>query len=217
MTARPISILLRSILCFATLIFTATGAGCASHGEPASENKTAVSSLESVQKRLASLDKSIEETLKAAQQLRSGEDLRKTYKSYGNAVADVESDYAAALSQWKDMRKRGAEYVKRWQEEVTQFESEPLKTAALERRDRVAQRYEDVRGKAMGVQEAYLPFAEQLAEIDRALALDPTPAMVRSIDNVLTELMAEGTEVRRAIQSLQGELGRITAGMTPEG
>jgi len=199
------------------LIVAATAPGCSSRGQVSEQSTKAVKGLVNTQDQLKELDASVERAATALGQLRGAGDVKSAFSSFGKAVESVESDYASTKATFEGLQKRATAYTDQWQQEVAKLESETLRAAASERQALVKERFNEIVTAAREANQAFQPLLKTLQEVEQVLKLDPTPAAVKSIDPTLGEAIKEAEAVRTELGELQAELGKLTAGLRPEG
>jgi len=79
------------------------------------------------------------------------------------------------------MQDRGAQYTKKWQEDMSQVSDPSLKAASEERRAAVEKRYGEIRGELSSTRDAYTRFVNSCDSVKAYLANDLTTQGVKAI------------------------------------
>src|SRR5436190_14080311 len=152
-------------------LFISYGIGCSSSGR-ASESEKAVSSMKDTRAQLANAKTEVNDVMKSLDALSSGSNLQKAFSTYNADVANVKAAGDKAGARWKSMQDNGKAYIARWQKEAAEIQNPEIKSSMEQRRQRVADNYEKIKGNAQATKDAYQPFLQQLQSIQKALSLD---------------------------------------------
>ena len=203
------------ITLFAALVLPLVG--CSSGPKPAKESSEAVQSLSDTRSAIVSAKAQVNKTVAAMNNLSSGGDLRSNYTKFSDAIAQTQSDAERARKRAEEMRSRAKEYTAKWEKEMESISSPELRASAEQRRTQVRQNFDAVSQAARDAKAAYEPFMQDLTDIQKALALDLTPAGVQAVRPTMDRVNADATTLNSKLDALIAALDRVSAGITPAG
>lgn len=228
--SRPRS--LRAFTCFLSLILVTClaqlGASCASSDERPSERTT--NQTERLTADYVTLAASVEEQVTALGAVRTTVetqgilhredvavgDVAGAYKGYNSALGDLRASGRRVATSRESMNRSMETYIKDWDKEIAAFQSDDLKRSAQRRRDSTRSRFEDLSAELDKTTQRFDGYVAHLSEIEKALALDLTPAGVGALDGVLRDAMAAGGPVRedalRMVEVLREYAATLSAG-----
>jgi len=188
-------------------------AGCETNeGRQAKVARKATTSLENTRQELVKADQEVNQTLMALDQL-AGQprDLKQAYRAFTVEVADSAEQSKEARERADQMREHWQDYIASWEQETDTLRSAELRAGATERRQTVRENYNRLRDVARDLQAAYEPFLTQLREIQKALALDLTPAGVDAAKPAIQTAREAGDQLKERIDAFIEELDAVSA------
>jgi len=195
------------------LILISISAGCASSGR-AKESEQAMEGFRSTRSALAVARADVDKSLIALDGLSTSTDVQAAFKTYSASVAELEKAGADAKKRAQSMRERVDAYTAKWQQEIDQIQSASIREGLAQRRQTVGDHFAQVKESAQHVRDAYIPFLQDLQEIQRALAIDMTPANVTAIKPAIDQAKPDGQKLKDTIAELEGKLDQIAEGMS---
>lgn len=188
-------------------------AGCETNeGRQAKVARKAVTSLDETRTELVKADQEVNQALAAMDQLTAEpRDLKQAYSAFTTEVADASEQSKEARDRADDMRDRWQDYIATWEQQAAGISSEELRAGATERRQTVRENYSRIRDMASELQTAYEPFLRQLRDIQRALALDLTPAGVEAAKPAIETARQTGNQLKEQIDAFIDELDSTSA------
>jgi|RhiMethySRZTD1v2_1073278.scaffolds.fasta_scaffold806765_1 chromosome segregation ATPase len=198
------------------VISLSLAAGCSSSGR-IGESEKAVEGFGNTKEAVTKAQAQVDKATTALDQLAAGGDLQKAFANYNNAVEDLEKTGAGAKKRADAMRKNVNAYVERWQKEMETMNDPTLRASLEQRRQAVSANFGRVQEAAQGVREAYQPFLAQLKELQRALAVDLSPAAIPGMRPSMDKAKTQASTLKQKISALSSELDRISAGLSPSG
>jgi hypothetical protein len=194
------------------LLVTHAGA-CATRGEKM------VQSFGRTQERVSQAQRRVDSTQAALDKVRKAPaaGLADTFREYKEAVGLLEQEGQDVKQRAVTMREEADAHVKQWQKEMESV-NDPMIRASLEsRRDAVKTNFKLVRMYADDARKAYEPYLRRSKEIVQALAIDLSPATVKSLSPAIDSVMADGDALRLKLAAMQHALDNIANGVSPIG
>jgi hypothetical protein len=202
----------------AVLVGLALVSGCNSGGR-ISEGEKTIESLADVRKSIGEAKLDVDEAVAAMDKLASGQEMQKSHKAFTKEVDDLEKAGESARGRATKMRERADEYVAKWQKEMETVQNPEVKASLADRRAAVQKNFDAVKAASAGVRDAYQPFMQNLRDINKALAIDLSPAALTGIKPVMDKTRTDATTLKQKLDALDKELAAIQTGMgaTPKG
>jgi len=198
-------------------------AGCATQIK---RSEGAVVSLTKLTAEIGNADKQLHTTSASLQQVVAQKDgnLKAAYAKFVDEVGNLDSARERVKSIVEDMTARSNEYYKVWEEEIDQLASAELKARAQERRTQAVEKFGKIKTAGESLRATFLPFFQELKDIERYLASDLTSGGVKAITEVITKAEKDGqttsekagtliTEIQSALAELPKLPGK-TSGQT---
>ncbi|WP_028582361.1 DUF2959 family protein [Desulfogranum japonicum] len=157
------------VACFLAMVFVA---GCTKTSYQ--EGIQAADSIQSVEQELRVGKKQIETTTKAmeAMFMARGPHLKKQFRVFSDSIDDLEKSRKTVAKRLDTMRKKKADYLKQWSEQMQTIESAAIRETSEKRRENVEQMFATVQGELSAVGETFAPFMGKLNDIRTALNMD---------------------------------------------
>lgn len=193
--------------------------GCktSEEGKQAKVTSKMVTSLNETRQELVKADQEVDQVLAAMDRIEApSKDLRQEYKGFSAEVADVTEQAKEARKRSTEMQERWQDYVATWEREMDMVSSPELRAGAAERRETVRANYDRLRDAARELRTAYDPFVRQLRDIERALALDLTPAGVEATKPAFENARETGATLQEKIDTFVAELDKVRTRRTAQ-
>ncbi|MHC4769552.1 MAG: DUF2959 family protein [Planctomycetota bacterium] len=144
----------------------------------------------------------ISETINALNDLESTANSAAAFESYRKELRATEAQAQRVRKRADDMRKKGAEYFKNWEQQLEEFSSDDLRRRASERRTELLAAFDRISEASQALTEAYEPFMDDLTDIETFLAADLTPAGINAISDVIKKADQDAAVVNRRIDEV---------------
>lgn len=197
------------------IVMSALVLGCSSSGKQAPERAKAVASLKDVHSEFEKVKSTSAEVSRTLAALDTAPDTKKAYADFSSAVGKADSAAEATRARWQDMKDRGVEYRARWEAEVGEITDPAIKSALEERRKKVAENYNAITTAAQSVRDAYSEHSGRIHQIQKALAIDPTPAAVAALKPSIEQAQASTTTLNARIADLQQAVAEVMPDVAP--
>jgi chromosome segregation ATPase len=185
--------------------------GCASNAQDRSA--AAVSSLKDTRDKIAVYSTQVDLVLASLNSLQGATDLNAAFAKYSAQVDKSQADAADIKSRAADMRARGQEYVKKWQEEMSTITDPDLKAVADARRQAVQDKYAEIQTAADGIRQSYTAFDSDITGIRTYLANDLTPGGVTAAKSIIEKANTDGAKLKESIATVVAMMDKVTATM----
>lgn len=140
-------------------------------------------------------------------------DLTPKYKQFSTAVDDLQSAAQNVKDRVADMRGKGDEYFKAWDEQLAQIKNEDIKSRSTERKQAVMKEFTDIKKSYTEVQMSFQPFMSNLKDIQTALGNDLTMQGIAAIKPVAEKTNQNGAQLKTAVDKLEGEFRDLGVAM----
>lgn len=195
---RPFSNLIVILFAFAVLF------GCRTTDVDRSERTT--SSMQNVTDDIdIMLDRidSVETSLDAMMEARSGEDVRELYRVYASHVSDMESQGERLISQSERMNEYGEEYFSEWEQESGTYTNPEIRRLSRERRRELSDAFNEVIRENNEVQDELDRFMADHREIRDFLSRDLSERGLESISSLLPDVSENGRSLKSSLNRVQ--------------
>mgnify|MGYP000928201293 CR=1 FL=1 len=175
-------------------------------------------SIRETQAETSRTDAQLEATLAAINTLtrQTEGDLRPAYSAYCSEVGKTQSAAAwtKARAQW--MASDGRKYFQDWQTTIERIGNESLRKKAQKRLNVVQTSYDKVEASLRQAGEQFNPFLSDLADIQKALALDVTPGGVKAIKSTVRSANWNRQYVDKAVKAALKEMDKMQKALSTE-
>ncbi len=143
-------------------------------------------------------------------------DLRPAYSAYCSEVTKTQSAavWTKARAQW--MANDGRKYFQDWQSTIDRIGNESLRKKAQKRLNAVQTSYDKVEASLRQAGEKFNPFLSDLADIQKALALDITPGGIKAIKSTVSSANWNLQYVDKAIKAALKEMDKMQKALSTE-
>ena len=145
-------------------------------------------------------------------------DLVPRFKTFNTAVGELESTAKHVSGNVADMRGKGNEYLKAWDEQLATIKNEDINSRSAERKKEVQTKFTDIKKSYEETAMAFKPFMANLKDIQTALSTDLTPGGIAAIKPVADKANQEAVPLKASLDKLSGDfkaLGLAMASSAP--
>jgi hypothetical protein len=138
-------------------------------------------------------------------------DLKKSFDAYKDNLAKLDSHGKRVIKHIEEMKLRNKEYFAEWEKQGDNYANPQIRELSEERRNKLAEIYNQVHKAGGGVKNAYLAYLSDLKEIHLYLSNDLTPKGLESIAPVANKTNQDLEVLRASIQPVIAALDGIKA------
>ncbi|MEZ6014567.1 MAG: hypothetical protein R3F49_05595 [Planctomycetota bacterium] len=207
--------------------------GCASDGGKRPANRS-LDLTGRLTEQYQALSGSLDGAVQALSTLRGTVERQGIIQRQSVAVGDVEGAFKGLKASLAGLRKATASvesaqaglgnsfnaYLATWDKEIAGFQSEDLKESAQRRREASDGRFKALTAELSQATPSFERYIGRVAELEKALSLDLTPAGVGALDSVLEDAIDAAKPLREETERLAGltrEFGQtLTAAGAPK-
>ncbi len=194
------------------LVLALAFAGCASSGQDRS--KASVASLKQTHAQLDTASRHVDGALAAMNSLQYGPDLQKKFNTFTKEVKGLESEANAVRKSAAAMRSRSADYIKKWQSEMSKTGNAELQQAAETRRAAIQSRFGEITNAHDAVRDAYTTFHSDLVNLRTYLSNDLTEAGIKASAPAMKKANDDATILRQKTADYRTILRDVAGDMT---
>jgi uncharacterized phage infection (PIP) family protein YhgE len=144
-------------------------------------------------------------------------DLVPKFKQFNDAVTALQSAAKNVSASVKDMRDKGNEYFKNWDEQLAQISNEDIKKRSTERKGKVQKEFIDVNNSYTQFENALNPFMSHLKDIQTALRTDLTVGGVSVVQNAANDANHEAKPLKKSLDELVKQFRELSTTMATTG
>jgi SMC interacting uncharacterized protein involved in chromosome segregation len=137
------------------------------------------------------------------------------YNQFNTAVDDLQSTAKEVNDRDADMRTKGDEYFKAWDEQLAQIKNEDIRNRSAETRNTVQKEFTDIQKSYVEVQISFQPFMSNLKDIQTALGNDLTMQGVASIKGAAEQANQNGVKLEASVEKLDAQFRDLGVAMSP--
>ena len=191
------------------VIISALVSGCATRGYNHADS--AATSMQRGAERAETGAAQIETALVALSDLveNPGSDLKVQFGKFNGAVSNIESLGKDIAGKSASMKQAGADYFKKWDEELARIQSEDIRSRSAARKTEVVQSFERVQSSYQAASAALTPLITRLTDIRTAISTDLTRAGLDSIRSSVSGVKSEGSSVQQLLKTLAADFKRL--------
>jgi hypothetical protein len=205
---------------FALLLVTAAllAAGCASSG-PARNADQVGTGIAEFRQIVLEARNALDATLRCLGDVAEEADRnpRPAFKRFDEALHRLEVVSIKARARADAMRARGNAYFEEWEEDLAGTNDEQARRAALERRARLRECFEEIRKSSQQAREEFRPFLSNLRDLRIVLGNNLTLIGIDSARTLIAQTRSDGQRVKRALDGVLGELNSVSATLAAVG
>lgn len=198
---------------FTLVALAALICGCATSGYQKA-NHTALS-LQSTSDRINKGTGQIDAALAALSQLvdNPSADKQLQLKAFNSAVNGVESMTKEIGTRAANMQQQGADYFRKWDEELVMIQNPDIRNRSTERKEVVVKQFDRVKASYEETRTQLTPFVADLRDVRTALGMDLTPAGLEAIRSSTSKVSAKGVSVRQSLSELAVQFKELSASL----
>jgi chromosome segregation ATPase len=185
--------------------------GCSSNGQDRAQ--TTVSGLQDTRKEINDVHGQVDKTLAAMNAMQGTNDLKTAFSKFSDEVDNTQSEASDVKSKVQDMKDNSAEYVKKWQDEMSSITDPTLKSVAQARQAAVQQHFTEIQGKYEAAKDAYKTFYTDLTSLRTYLSNDLTPDAVTAAKPAFDKANADGAALHAKGKDVTDALDAVTAAL----
>ena len=136
-------------------------------------------------------------------------DLKKSFDSYSDNLAKLDSQGKQVLKHVEEMKARKTEYFAEWEKQGDAYTNPKIRELSEERRNKLAEIYAQVHTAGGGIKIAYLAYLSDQKEIQRYLSNDLTPKGVEAIAPVANKTVQDLDGLRTSLKPVIAALDEI--------
>lgn len=145
-----------------------------------------------------------------------GGDLVAKYEAFGKEIDKTESMYKKAKSQGQKARSQRDSYLKKWESSKGKIQNEELKKASESRKAELMPIIDKLKESASGAEQTFLPFLQDLKDINLFLGNNLTPAGISSVKETLVpKCTTDGATVKGKLDDAAAALKDLAAKIQP--
>jgi outer membrane murein-binding lipoprotein Lpp len=161
--------------------------------------------------------KAIDETVQALDQIAAtaNSNPRKAFEQYSKSLANLESAAAEAIKRAEEMRAKGQEYFKQWEQQLAQVQNPEIRAMAQQQRAKLQSSFDSIKQYAQPLKAQFQPWLSDLRDLRTYLSNDLTTSGVDAAKSLFAKTRTEGIEVQKSMDALVAELNTVAATLTP--
>jgi hypothetical protein len=136
------------------------------------------------------------------------------YTAFTSAVTDLQASGKNVDARVAEMRAKGMEYFKAWDEQAAQIKNEDIKTRSEARKKEVEDQFTKVKMSYTEARDAYRPLMSDLKDIQTALGTDLTAGGVAAIKGAAQKANQDAIPLKKAGDDLSAHLKDLGAAMS---
>lgn len=166
---------------------------------------------------IANAKQAIDNTMKGLDQiaLSANTDPRKPFEVYSKSLANLESVAAKARKRGEEMKARGQEYFKQWEQQLAQVQNPEIRNLAAQQKAKLQTTFDSIRKYTEPLKAQFDPWLSDLKDLQKYLSNDLTVSGVDAAKPLFAKTRAEGVEVQKSMDALVAELNTVAATLTP--
>jgi uncharacterized protein (DUF3084 family) len=189
-------------------------AGCKTHSNYETAGATA-EGLQASADRIQRTKGQLDSVLAALNDLvNNPTNLPAQYTAFSSAVTDLQASGKNVDARVTEMRAKGMEYFKSWDQEVAKIKNEDIKSRSEERKKEVEDQFTKVKMSYTEARDAYRPFMSDLLDIRTALGTDLTTGGVAAIKGAAQKANQDAITLKKAGDDLSAQLKDLGATMS---
>jgi hypothetical protein len=188
-------------------VFAIVAGGCSSGGQQRAAS--AVSGLQELRGQMTDAHGQVDKTLASMHAMQNTNDLKSAFSKFSDDVDDTQADAQKIKDTVADMHDRGAEYTKKWQDEMSAVTDPTLKQVAQQRRDAVQQNYSNIQSKFDAARDAYKVFYGDLTSLRTYLSNDLTSEGVAAAKPSFDKTDADAQALHAAAKDVTDAMDKV--------
>jgi len=136
-------------------------------------------------------------------------DLKKSFDSYSDNVAELDSRGKRVLKRIDEMKSQSKEYFAEWEKQGDAYTNPRIRELSAERRNKLAEIYAQVPEAGAGIKGSYNAYLTNLKEIQRYLSNDLTPKGIEAITPVANKTVQDLDALKASLKPVISALDDI--------
>jgi hypothetical protein len=136
------------------------------------------------------------------------------YSQFTSAVSDLQSTAKEVNDRVADMRAKGDEYFKAWDEQLALIKNEDIKSRSTESKNLVQKQFTDIQKSYTEVKISFQPFMSNVKDIQTALGNDLTMQGIAAIKPVAEKANQNGVKLEASVEKLDAEFRDLGVAMS---
>ncbi len=191
-------------------------AGCGTTAGYKQADKTGAGIAE-FREEIVNAKNAIDQTVTALDQIAAtaNTDPRKAFEQYSKSLSNLESAAAKVRKSSAEVKARGQEYFKQWEQQLEQIQNPDIRKLAQEQKTKLQTTFDTIRTYAEPLKAQFDPWMSDLKDLQTYLSNDLTISGVDAAKSLFAKTRAEGAEVQKSMDALVAELNTVSATLTP--
>jgi hypothetical protein len=188
------------------LLLAAVATACSCSMTQEEQASQAASSMQKTRAEVQKTSDQIDVTLKALNDLveKPQANLRPQYQAFTGTIEGLKAQANLVKTRADEMRAQGTAYFKDWEQDPDAPISPELKAS-----------YGNIAGEFTKARDAFNPFLDSLADIQKFLGMDLTGSGIVGVGDLAKQANANGAEVKARIQAVSKELDTVAKLLSP--
>lgn len=195
------------LLASAVMAMTLVVSGCAMTGIDRSEK--AGSTMTDVEKNLNEMITQVDITNASLEELinPNQSNSKKAFKAYSKNVNKIEKQGENLIKQSEEMNALGKDYFEEWRKSGTGYDNSQIQALSEQRRADLTADFARISEASIGVRGSIKSYISNNKDIQTYLSNDLTPMGIQSISPVAKKAIADGEDIKIAIQPILSAIG----------
>lgn len=142
-------------------------------------------------------------------------DPRPAFQQYAKSVANLESAANKAKDRGQEMKGRGEQFFKQWQQQLSEVKNPDIRSLAEQRKAKLQAAFDNIRKYTEPLKAQLDPWLSDLKDLETYLSNDLTITGVDAAKGLFEKTEREGMEVQKSMDALIAELNTVAATLTP--
>jgi chromosome segregation ATPase len=182
--------------------------GCSSNGQQRSQ--TAVEGLQDTRNQIVQGHAQVDKVLAAMNAMQTTNDLKSAFSNFSDEVDNTDSQAQDIKASVQNMKDNSAEYIQKWQEEMSTITDPNLKSVADARRTAVQNQFSNIEARYATARDSYKVFHNDLTSLRTYLSNDLTPAGVTATKSMFDKANADGATLHTVANDLTSTIDQVT-------
>jgi hypothetical protein len=144
-------------------------------------------------------------------------DVKKAFEVYAENVASIAKMQRSFAAHADEMQSKGTEYFEEWKKEGDTYTNPEIQRLSDQRRRTLSAVYTRIAETSVGVKAAFAAYVSDVSEIQTYLSTDLTPNGIKAIAPISARVVADGANLRDAINHVQTAISSAKAELSHQG
>jgi hypothetical protein len=168
-------------------------------------------SIDEFQENVKVAQKHVDLVITAMNGLTTATELKPAYEKFVSELSRAESYATSIKGDAEEMKAKGREYFKKWEEELGQIKNEELREKAKARASERSKEYSNIELVMATAKGKWTPLSSELNDVKQYLANDLTPKGVASLSGTLTKANVDATDLKKALSEVIATMEKVQA------